>query len=212
MTKTKLLALFAIIGVISSISAYSAYAVGGYTETTQKAGQIVASGKWFTAFDVGTIQAATAKSNTLVAYPIELANDTNISALGMAYTASSPTTTCRTGVYSDDGNGNPGTLIIDSGNFTKARYFQSNSVSTTLSAGIYHLAMNCNGANGIYGFNDASGQVYGQSFTNNVAPDSQYGGVTASQTFGDGSNALPSTFPSVSGHSQIVPFIALQRQ
>lgn len=214
MTKTKLLALFAIIGAITSVSAYSAYAVGGFTETTESMGQIVSHGQWFIANDVvASSLTQTSTNNKISAYPIEIANDTQVSAIGMAYHPTQAAAVCRAGIYSDNGTGYPGSLVVDSGNFTKAVNFQENSVSATLSSNtIYWLAMNCNGGTSMKYVTPLPG-TFGYDFQVGSDPAAQFGGIVISQTFGDGSNALPSTFPSGTvTHTTTMPFIALQRQ
>src|SRR5690349_16921871 len=122
MTRSKMLVLFTVIGVVVSISGISAYAIGGYTETTKTQGQIVNSGEWFTAFDLGGTEIfgqydGATTGNVLISYPIEVSNDTVVKAIGMGYSGTTPTASCRAGIYSDDGNRNPSTLLVDSGNF-----------------------------------------------------------------------------------------------
>jgi hypothetical protein len=163
------------------------------------------SGVWFThSISGGPYTYINLTANTLYAFNILIPIKTQISAMG--FTLYSPSSAnVRMGIYADNGNEYPGSLLWDSGtiNLSGLMYPQAN-VSLTLEPGLYWLAIVSDGSPSVQQTTDLGLCLIRPEVP---TPSGQVNVYQVGYTFGP----LPSTFPSGASVNGLRPFLALKK-
>jgi hypothetical protein len=163
------------------------------------------SGVWFThSISGGPYTYTNLTANTLYAFNMPIPETTQISAMG--FTLYSPSSAnVRMGIYADNGQEYPGSLLWDSGTISlSGQVYPQANVSLTLKPGLYWLAIVSDGTPSVQQTNDLGLCLIRPT---NPTPNGQVNVYQVSYTFG----ALPSTFPSGASVNAIRPFLALKK-
>jgi hypothetical protein len=110
------------------------------------------SGKYIKGFQIASLSQAGASQNTTYYIPIYLAG-TTYDRIGFKTGASQSTSsTVRLGIYNVGANNKPTTLVVDAGTVSAsaANTVYEITISQTLNAGYYYLALNSQSANQLY--------------------------------------------------------------
>jgi hypothetical protein len=146
---------------------------------------------WYTSPRAGTALAGSAlAANRMYAMPFISPKAITIDQIGV-YVSTLSTTTARLGIYNDNGNCYPGTLLLDAGTIdvtaTGAKKIAINQVLGTNK--LYWFVIVCAATPSIYCIPVAA--VISILGTSSALGTAQYAGLYVSQTYG----ALPGTFP-----------------
>ena len=146
---------------------------------------------WFTSPKAGTALAGTAlTANRIYAMPFICPKAITLDRIGI-YVSTLSTTTARLGIYADNGNCYPGTLLLDAGTVdVTATGAKTITINQVLAANtLYWLVIVCAATPAIYCIPVAGViNVLGHS---NALGTAQNAGLYATLTYG----VLPSTFP-----------------
>lgn len=146
---------------------------------------------WYTSPKAGTALAGTAlTANRLYAMPFVVPKGITIDQIAV-YVSTLSTTTARLGIYNDNGNCYPGTLLLDAGTIdVTSTGAKKVAISQALSANtLYWLVIVCAATPAIYCIPVAA--VINVLGTSNALGTAQNAGLYAAQAYG----VLPGTFP-----------------
>jgi hypothetical protein len=146
---------------------------------------------WYTSPRAGTALAGTALvANRMYAMPFITPKAITIDQIGV-YVSTLSTTTARLGIYNDNGNCYPGTLLLDAGTVdVTATGAKKLAINQALGANkLYWLVIVCAATPAIYCIPVAA--VINVLGTSNALGTAQNAGLYVSQTYG----VLPGTFP-----------------
>lgn len=144
------------------------------------------------------VGAATVANNTLRCHPFYLGADTTFDRIGVEYTvAAAPTTAVgRLGIYTDDGTGYPGAVLLDAGTVTFNATLTGKVITISQALGrgtLYWLALQITGATTTpptLRVLSGSQQAAYVGLADESSPNGSHYSTTVA-----GAAALPATFP-----------------
>ncbi len=180
-------AMFESDGTIWRIVMRRDYDIDSFHTRGSTANQFYTSPGAGTALTTGALVA-----NTLYAMPLVLTKSTTIDTMGFNVTTRVIGSSAEVGIYNDNGNEYPGTLVVDIGSFstaTAAVVTSSANLPVTLDAGLYWMVIVDTGAPSLRAFAAGSATPI-LGYASSLPTNAQFG-WTASFTKG----ALPGTYP-----------------
>ena len=173
--------------------------------------KVLRSGRYYGSFDAATaFTTLTLTANTLYATPFFVPEDTRFDRIAINVTSAVSGSKARVGVYRDDGNAYPSTLVpgTDVGELdTGTTGVKENAIDVTLPPGLYWLALVSSAGIAVRAVPVASldSEILGLGPDLGTAPGVGY---SVSYTYG----ALPSTFPTgASIVTSTLPLIAVRK-